>query len=155
MILIEDTRQQKGEHDIKHKWFTNNDIEVLRSKLAFGDYALPPKVAVDTKKDMNEICGNICSKDNHRFKEECVRARDAGCKLIFLIENRNGIKSIDDVHRWVNPRAIYSPRCVQGARLEKAMKTMSERYGCEFYFCTPEESGSIIIKLLNEGQADG
>lgn len=153
MYIIEDTGQKKGQHELKNDGFASLGISVIRNKLPFGDYALPPKVAVDTKKDMEEIAGNICGSraEHQRFKQECVKARDAGCKLYFLVENNVGISTIDDVHKWVNPRCIYQPGCVQGDRLEKAMKTMSERYGCEFLFCHPEEAAGIIQELLMRG----
>ena len=153
MHILEDTRNKPGKHDIKKAEFDRMAIRVIRSKLPFGDYALPPTVAVDTKKGMDEIAGNICgSKAEHiRFKNECISARDAGCKLYFLIENDDGINSIDNVHTWINPRCIYFPDCVQGERLEKAMRTMEERYGCVFLFCKPEESAELIIKLLTGG----
>jgi ERCC4-type nuclease len=157
MWIIEDTRQQKDQHEIKHKWFADNDIELIRCKLPFGDYAIPPKVAVDTKKGLSEIANNICgAKDEHqRFKRECVQAKEAGCKLIFLIENDEGITSIDQVHAWKNPRTPYYPKCVQGDRLEKAMKTMSERYGCEFLFCDYEDTGRVIMEILENYEHDG
>lgn len=155
MIILEDTRQKDGEHRIKHTWFADHGIDLMRSKLAFGDYALPPSIAVDTKKDMDEICGNICSKDNRRFREECIRAQKAGCKLIFLIENKVGISSIDEVHTWINPRIVYSPRCPQGPQLEKAMKTIQSKYGCEFRFCKPEESAAMIQSILQGGDHNG
>lgn len=159
MWIIEDTRQQEGQHETKHKRFQEHDIQLIRCKLPFGDYALPPKVAIDTKKGIKEIAGNICgaSAEHQRFKRECIAARDAGCKLIFLIENDEGITSIDQVHTWRNPRSIYSPNVVQGDRLEKAMKTMSKRYGCEFLFCAFEDSADLIIKLLEgeENEHDG
>ena len=150
MWIIEDTRQQNDKHETKHKHFQEQDIQLIRCKLPFGDYALPPKIAIDTKKGMGEIAGNICgaSAEHQRFKRECIAARDAGCKLIFLIENNAGITSIDQVHTWRNPRSAYYPEAVQGDRLEKAMKTMSERYGCEFLFCAFEDSANIIINLL-------
>lgn len=150
MWIIEDTRQQSEKHEIKHKWFDENDVDLIRCKLPFGDYAIPPKVAVDTKKGLEEIANNICgAKSEHqRFKRECVLARDAGCKLIFLIENDLGINDINQVHLWKNPRAKYNPRVVQGDRLEKAMKTMSERYGCEFLFCAYSETAEKIIEIL-------
>lgn len=153
MWIIEDTRQQEEKHEIKHKYFSENNIELIRCKLPFGDYALPPKVAIDTKKGLAEIANNICGarEEHQRFKRECVAARDAGCKLIFLIENDEGIANIDQVHQWKNPRSIYNPKCVQGSRLEKAMKTMSERYGCKFLFCTYSETGRKIMEILNNG----
>lgn len=159
MWIIEDTRQQKDQHEIKHKSFDDAGINLIRCKLPFGDYSMPPKVAIDTKKGIEEIAGNICgsSKEHQRFKRECVRARDAGCKLIFLIENDIGIKSIDQVHTWKNPRTVFYKDCVQGDRLEKAMKTMSERYGCLFLFCDYSETGTKIIELLRyyENEHDG
>lgn len=150
MWIIEDTRQQKDQHEIKHKAFEENDIQLIRCKLPFGDYALPPKIAIDTKKGLDEIAGNMCgaSAEHQRFKRECIAARDAGCKLIFLVENDLGITSIDQVHLWKNPRSVFNPKVVQGDRLEKAMKTMSERYGCEFLFCAFEDTARIIIELL-------
>lgn len=154
MYIIEDTAQKIGQHTIKNDGFASMGISVIRNKLPFGDYALPPKVAVDTKKDMDEIAGNICgAKAEHiRFKNECIRAKDAGCKLYFLIENELGIDHIDKVHTWVNPRCIYQPNCVQGDRLEKAMKTIQERYGCEFLFCSPDDAAEIIKDLLMRGE---
>lgn len=154
MWIIEDTRQQKDQHKIKHDWFTLNDIRIIRCKLPFGDYAMPPAVAVDTKKGLEEIAKNICGNraEHQRFKRECIAARDAGCHLYFLIENNDGISHIDQVHFWVNPRTQFNPECVQGERLEKAMKTMSERYGCDFLFCKYEEAAEIITKILWEGR---
>ena len=153
MYIIEDTGQKLGQHALKNTWFTENGIQVVRSKLPYGDYALPPRIAVDTKRNMEEIAGNICgSRGEHsRFKKECIRARECGAKLYFLVENLCGIECLEDVHTWINPRCIYDPKCVQGERLEKAMKTMQERYGCEFLFCRPEESGGIIKRLLAGG----
>lgn len=150
MVIIEDTRQQKGKHEIKHDWFATNGVELLRCKLPFGDYAPPPKVAIDTKKDMEEIAGNICGskKEHMRFKREVIAARDAGCKLYILVENENGISSIDQVHEWINPDVVFRPDCVQGSRLEKAMKTMQERYGCVFLFCKHEATGRIIKEII-------
>lgn len=148
MYIIEDSRQKEGKHDIKHDWFAGHGISLIRCKLPFGDYAIVPAVSIDTKEDMNEIADNITGKQHKRFINECKAARDAGCKLIFLIENTAGITDVSEVHTWINPRVVYSPRCVQGPRLQKAMETISERYGCEFRFCRPEESAQIIMELL-------
>ena len=122
MIIQEDTRQQTGKHNIKHAYFDDNEIGVVRCKLPFGDYAPIPPVSVDTKKDMDEIAQNICGKEHRRFVNECKAARNAGCKLIILVENTVGISELSQVHLWKNPRSCYSPNCVQGPRLQKAME---------------------------------
>lgn len=152
MVIIEDTRQQSGKHDIKHNWFVTHGISLVRCKLPWGDYAIAPKITIDTKRDMDEIAGNICGKEHKRFINECKAARDAGCKLIILVENDLGITDVSQVHLWDNPRSIYSIDCVQGARLQKAMITIQERYGVTFLFCSPEESAQKITELLDEYQ---
>lgn len=152
MIIQEDTRQQTGKHNIKHEYFEEHKIDLFRSKLPFGDYALAPPVVIDTKKDIDEIAKNICGdrQEHERFIRECKLAKAAGSRLIFLIENTVGINKLEDVHRWINPREIYSPKCVQGPRLQKAMETIQERYGVQFLFCTPERSGEIIVNILSD-----
>lgn len=151
MVIIEDTRQQNGKHDIKHNWFVTHGISLVRCKLPFGDYAPPPKVSIDTKRSIDEIAENI-GNDHVRFKNECKAAQEAGCRLIVLVENDLGITDVSQVHTWENPRSVYSSRCIQGPRLQKAMETMHERYGVTFMFCTPEESAERILELLNEQQ---
>lgn len=152
MVIIEDTRQQSGKHDIKHNWFVTHGISLVRSKLPFGDYAPVPKVSIDTKRDIDEIAGNICGKEHKRFINECKAARDAGCKLFILVENELGISDVSQVHTWENPRSVYSDGCIQGPRLQKAMETIQERYGVTFMFCSPEESAQMITRLINEQQ---
>ena len=153
MVIIEDTRQKSGMHELKHSHFNEMGVQLVRNMLPFGDYAMPPSISVDTKANMDEIAQNIGS-DHQRFKRECIAARDAGCQLIILVENTEGISSVKDVHRWINPDLIYRPRAITGDRLQKAMITMSERYGVRFEFCRPEESAQRIIELLGVGEDD-
>lgn len=148
MYLIEDSRQKTGKHEIKHDYFEDHNIELIRCKLPFGDYALVPNVSIDTKENMDEIAANICGKEHRRFINECKAAKAAGCQLIILVENDVGISDLGEVHKWINPRAVYSPKCVQGPRLQKAMETISERYGVRFMFCTPEAAGEVIVRVL-------
>lgn len=150
MWIIEDSRQQADKHNIKHEGFTALDVNLVRCKLPWGDYANVPRVSIDTKNSMDEIAANICGKEHTRFINECKAAKEAGCKLIILVENTVNITDISEVHSWVNPRVIYSRKCVQGPRLQKAMETISERYGVTFLFCHPEESAQIIKDILNE-----
>lgn len=149
-MIIEDTRQKAGKHDLKHAYFEEHNIGVVRCKLPFGDYAPVPPVSIDTKENMEEIATNICgSKSEHqRFIRECKAARAAGCKLYVLVENTVGITRLSQVHFWQNPRSCYSPKCVQGQRLQKAMETISERYGVTFLFCSPEKAGATIERII-------
>lgn len=152
MIIQEDTRQKAGKHDIKHAYFDKAGVDIVRCKLPFGDYAPVPPVSIDTKEDMEEIAQNICGgKGEHqRFIRECKAAQGAGCKLIILVENTVGISDLSQVHIWKNPRSCYSPNCVQGPRLQKAMETISSRYGVEFRFCAPEKAGEIIARIIKD-----
>lgn len=150
MVLVEDTRNQTGKHELKHEFFSAHKIPFFRCKLPVGDYALPPAVAVDTKASMSEIAQNIGGgrKEHERFIREIKLARDIGTQLYILVENEDGIEELDEVHTWLNPRTEFSPECIQGPRLEKAMRTIQERYGCTFLFCAPEDAAEMIVDLL-------
>lgn len=154
MKLIEDSRQQLGKHELKHKYFDLHHHTFIRSKLAFGDYALPPAAAVDTKASLQEIAGNMCGavKERRRFREECKLAQDLGSKLIILIEDSR-VQNVSDLYGktiW-----LMSKQMVKGDQLAKAMVTMHERYGVDFMFCKPEDAGETIIKLLERYKNNG
>lgn len=150
MTIIEDSRQHPGKHEQKREDFVHNYAKVIRCKLPVGDYALPPKVSVDTKANMSEIAQNIGgSHDEHRrFINELKLAQEMGTKLYILVENEDGIEDLLGVAKWRNPRTAFSPGCIQGIRLAKAMLTIEERYGCTFLFCKPSEAAETIIDLL-------
>lgn len=149
MIILEDTRQQANKHRLKHEYWHQQGIEIVRTKLLVGDYMVfGGTICIDTKMDVEEIAGNIGGSNHARFREECKLAQRIGASLIVLVENRNGFRSIEDVTSWVNPNMNKTSRSIEGPRLAKAMNTMSGRYGVRFMFCTPEESGERIIELL-------
>lgn len=150
MVIIEDTRQQKSKHDLKHKRFEELGDKLVRSKIPVGDYCKFPAVSVDTKAGLEEIAGNIGGKEHQRFINECKLAQEHGCELYVLVENTESIDSVADVERWQNPRTAVSPNCIQGPRLARAMRTIEERYGCMFLFCRPEEAADCIEDLLRE-----
>lgn len=163
MFIVEDTRNKPGKHDIKAEYFKEKGIGVIRSKLAYGDYALMPERAVDTKQDIYELAYDIDS-DHKRFKAELVGARDAGCKLYILVENTDGVDSLSTLVEWTEPMYHFemrktksgnaNARRIEGSRLAKACKTMSERYGATFLFCAPEHAGYFIERLLEKGGGD-
>ena len=138
MIILEDSRQQVGKHDKKHKWFADHGIEIVRTKLWKGDYTLPTdqSVCVDTKKDFQEIISDIIYQDKFpdksdldengkpkkktAFQKEADDAFRAGIRLIILVENDGGevkkgcgiynpvITRLEDVHKWKNPRLFIT-----------------------------------------------
>lgn len=150
--LIEDTRQKSGKHEVKHQHFEALNVELIRCKLPFGDYAPVPPISIDTKENMDEIANNICGKEHKRFINECKFAKAAGCHLYILVENNLGITDLSQVHTWANPRSCYSDKCVQGPRLQKAMETITERYGVTFLFCSPADAAGIIWELISKNE---
>ena len=147
ITVIEDTAQKTGKHEEKHQQFEEMGIRLIRNKLPFGDYCLPPEISVDTKKGLPEVAYDIVG-DHRRFRAECINADLAGTHLYILIEDDCGILDINDVHTWDNPELVYRPKAVTGERLEKAMKTMEARYGVRFLFCSPSEAAAMIMKIL-------
>ena len=169
MILLEDTRQQAKKHDIKHQWFEKNGITIRRQALYVGDYTLPTNqsVCVDSKFSIQELVGDICGKQHERFRNECIRAQEAGIRLIILTENVGGkvgrgeiynptITKLEELHRWKNPRLFIFergrqkyPNATRGITLQRACMTMKAKYGVEFLFTTPQKSAEMIVKLLS------
>lgn len=155
MHLIEDSRQQKGRHEHKHDWWGSHDVSLIRCKIAYGDYCLPPVVSVDTKASISELAYDI-DHDHARFKREVVGARDAGVQLVVLVENTDGVRDLEGLSAWSESaedyaRRKFAKRRLHGSRLAKACATMAERYGVRFEFCAPEEAATRIVEILEEG----
>ena len=121
----------------------------MRSKLYCGDISLlsDQSVCIDLKQDLQEVSGNLCQQ-HERFRSECVRAQEAGIKLIILVEHSAAINSIDAVRLWDNPRLTKSPKAITGARMAAVMESMAAKYGVEWQFCTKANTGREIIRLL-------
>lgn len=193
MKILEDMGQKIGEHTQKNNWFKNESIIVERVPLPVGDYIIGNEktkdvierkakrgtdlkkidflgtytVSVDTKRDIEEVIGNICGKSHGRFRDECILAQNNGIKLYILVENLNGVKDIKSLFQWQNPRMhrynkikymhnigrwsnIPLPKAqpTSGETLAKAMLTMQLKYGVVFLFCKPHEAGEKVIELL-------
>ena len=184
VVILEDTNNKTGKHGLKHDALEQAGHEIIRQRLPVGDYVMmndkirdvfarkekrgiPVKmmdllgtydVALDTKKDIQELVGDVCGKAHDRFRDECVLAQNNGIKLIILIENEDGIDDLRELHRWVNPRLFIRrggkqlyPRATKGVTLMKASMTMQYKYGVQFLFCRPENAGNEIVRLLSEG----
>lgn len=151
-MYLEDTRQQAGKHEVKHEWWADRGITLVRSKLAFGDYCKPPEVAVDTKASIAELAMDI-DREHARFRRELIGARDAGVRLYVLVENDAGVTDLSSLALWTEPDVDfrlrkYAQRRIEGKRLAKACRTMSDRYGVTFLFCSPEDAARIVTEIL-------
>ena len=167
ITIIQDTREQSGKHNHVLDGFKQLGINVVRSKLFVGDYTRIDNmtVCVDTKKNLQEVYCNVI-QDHRRFTDECKAAFSSGIKLIVLCEE-SGIKSIQDVAKWQNPRVTkweklrdahrqgkrmkeqlspYPP--VSSERLCKAMQTIAERYHIEWRFCDKSDTARTICEIL-------
>lgn len=150
MLIVEDTRNKAGKHENKHGYWNEAGTLWTRSALPFGDYWPAPKVAVDTKQNIQEVVANMCGagKEKRRFMEECKKARDAGTKLVFLIEDSRYHVPEDLCGEHIY---ILNGQTIPGDQAYMAMRMHEERYGCEFWFCDPEESGRVIQEILADG----
>lgn len=156
MHLIEDSRQKRGQHETKNEYWRQAGCSVIRSALPFGDYCEAPSIAVDTKQDIYEIANNIDAQ-HERFRRECQRARVHGCQLVILIENLDGVSTLDDLAGWRESDEHFDmrggTRRIEGKRLVAAMRTMARRYGVRWEFCTPNDAGRRVIEILSEAHA--
>lgn len=156
MIIQVDSREKP--HAIRQilKTFDGLGIKHISSKLLVGDYMSldNPRLIIDRKQNLLELCQNLC-QDHDRFRAEAKLAKECGIRLIILVEHGEGIKALEDVIFWENPRRQTSPKAVNGDRLYKIMRTFSRKYGVEFQFCEKSETGRVIVEQLSGGDYVG
>ena len=162
MTLQIDSREHKSELARICKQLDRLGVKYFISKLPCGDYMDldNARLVVDRKKDLQEICGNVC-QEHERFRAEMIRAQEHGIHIIFLCEHGEEIKDLEDVIFWENPRRVQrvkkdgkwqtiETKAMNGDTLYKILKTMERKYNVEFYFCTKEETGGRIVELLQD-----
>lgn len=163
-----DTRQQSGKHTLKERWWESHGVPTIVQTLPVGDYMRDgSNIIVDTKRDVDEIAQNV-GRDHKRFIRECLKARDAGCRLIFLIEDGRYIDR-SALAKWTNSHCVKCPRkfkshclpkrpgkCirhgtrkpVQGPELLRKLMTIEAKYGCRFEFCKKTDTARRVCELL-------
>lgn len=140
-IIQSDSREQKNSEVLEY--FDLIQQPYFVSKVYAGDYInfSRPKVAIDLKKDLLECAQNL-GKDHARFLREVLRAKnEMRCDLVVLV--REPLQSLEEVKAWSNTRSQ-----VKGETLYKIMRTMTERYGVLWRFCTRETAGAKILSIL-------
>ena len=140
--------------------FDRQGIKHPVSKLMVGDYMNydNPRVIVDRKQNLTEVCSNVC-QDHDRFRRELLLAKENGIQLIILCEHGKDIKSLEDVIFWKNPRSekrkkidgkwqTVHTNAMKGDVLYKILTTLQEKYGVRFEFCEKDETGRKIVEIL-------
>lgn len=170
MQIQVDTREHAKEWERIKEQFDALGVQYFRSKMYVGDYQSldNPRLVIDRKKDLQEICGNVCQQ-HERFKAELLRSKEQGIRLVILCEHGADIKSLEDVYFWQNPRKyqirwktvngkrvkdVISAKAVDGNQLYKSLCTIRDRYNVDFVFCQKEETGQKIIEILG-GKTNG
>lgn len=179
-----DVNQLTGSHAksnyLKHRQLLALGADILPLKIPYGDYILITcevedvaarmggyenihkadlrghiPISIDTKKDLIELCGNVC-QHHERFKKELLKPiKDGNARLIILVEDKD-IKCLADVYLWQNPRLRNNPKAVKGPALYKSLCTIRDEYHVRFEFCSRADTGKRIIELLTEeGECDG
>lgn len=186
MVIGVDKAQQDGKHILKHKMLQDMGNQLIDLPIPVGDYIeITPElqevidrrgdklkkmdliglinVSVDTKRDCEELYS--CLMQGHkRFSDSCFLAHNNGIRLVILVENLDGVTSVDNLERWKNEKRWKSyfiarkraeragtkapkPPC-KPSQLKQIMWTMHEKYGTEFVFCRPEETAQKIVEYL-------
>lgn len=167
MVIQIDSREKERAITKIVAEFDRQNIKHPVSKLFVGDYMNydNPRLIVDRKQNLNELCSNVC-QGHERFRRELIRAVENEITLIFLVENGKGINRLQDVIWWDNPRSVkrvrgadgklvnYITNAMQGEVLYKILCTMERKYGCQFLFCEKDETGRRIIELLGGEAGD-
>lgn len=150
MTIQIDSREHKWELARIQRQLTALGCKTIVSKLYVGDYQSldNPRLVIDRKKDLQEICGNV-TQQHERFQRELLRAQEAEIQLIILIEHGDDIQSLEDVYFWDNPRLSKSPKATTGKSLYRSICTIRDRYNVRFEFCTKRETGRKIMELLD------
>lgn len=156
MTIQIDSREHKWEMARIQRQLTAEGCKTIVSKLYVGDYQSldNPRLVVDRKKDLQELCGNVCQQ-HERFRKELIRAIDAGISLIILVEHGPDVQTLEDVYFWDNPRRKDSPKATSGESLYRSLMTIRNKYNVRFEFCTKEETGKKIMELLSNGEKEG
>lgn len=153
MLIQIDSREHKWELARIQRQLTAAGCKTIVSKLYVGDYQSldNPRLVIDRKKDLSELCGNVCQQ-HERFQRELKRAMDAEIQIIILCEHGADINRLEDVYFWDNPRLLQSPKAITGKSLYKSLLTIRDRYNVRFEFCTKNETGHRIMELLKDGE---
>ena len=140
--IITDTREQVNSHLITY--WDKKGVQHFSRKLDVGDYSaqigdmtLEKDIAVERKRNLDEICGNL-SQDRDRFEREFLRARANGTKVFLVVENATW----SDIYLH-NYRSQLSPKSLMAS-----LMSWQIRFNITVIFCEPENTPRLIYQIL-------
>ena len=141
LTVICDSREQD-----KHvqEYFTAHKIKTTTRKLDVGDYSFQigditfeRDIAIERKRNLDEICGNF-TVERERFEREFLRAKANGTKVYLIIENATWT----DIFLG-NYRSKFNSASLLGSLLSWMV-----RFNITVLFCRPEETARIIWNIF-------
>ena len=141
LTIICDTREQDTHCE---EYFRSQKIPCVVRKLDTGDYSaqigdmtLERSVAIERKRNLDELCGNM-AVDRDRFEREFLRAKAHGLHIFLIVENATWT----DVFLG-NYRSKLSSKSLVGSIL-----SWLARFDVTLIFCKPDETPKLIYGLL-------
>lgn len=141
LTIICDTREQDTHCE---EYFRSQKIPCVVRKLDTGDYSaqigdmtLERSVAIERKRNLDELCGNM-TVDRDRFEREFLRAKAHGLHIFLIVENA----SWTDVFLG-NYRSKLSSKSLVGSIL-----SWLARFDVTLIFCKPDETPKLIYGIL-------
>lgn len=156
-VIIYDTREHDNKNDHILDYFAKKKIPFKKQLITEGDYtAIITKcekmniyrdlyfpIAVERKKDVDELAGNVGEKtdthDDIRFIREMRRAKQNGIKMTLLVEDANGLKKI----KTGDYRSLYEAKAFT-ARL----RSIQDQFLVNTVFINRNDSGEEIYGIL-------
>ena len=142
LSVIVDTREQVNDHITGY--FDKKKIPYHVRKLDTGDYSamlgdrsLEETVAIERKRNLDEICGNFTA-ERERFEREFLRSKAYGIKMYLLIENAT----------WGNVFLGNYQSKLSSASLLGSLLSWQARFNVTILFCRPEDSPKLIHGIL-------
>lgn len=141
LTIICDTREQDRHCE---EYFKSKKIPTITRKLDTGDYSaqlgdmtLERSVAIERKRNLDELCGNMTA-DRDRFEREFLRAKAHGLHIYLIVENATW----SDVFLG-NYHSKLSAKSLTGSIL-----SWLARFDVTLIFCMPEETPKLIYGIL-------
>ena len=140
MILIDTREQDLHIYDALLKL----GVPCKREKLDYMDYHLEgTNLYIERKKTIDEVYGNIATKDRERFSREFVRARRKGAEMYMFIEQSH--------EQLLNReyRAKESPTVIK-----KMFRVWSLKYSVPIFLLDRSKATEFVLKTFGIGGWD-